>query len=186
MAAPDESTTNKGEAIHGLCPACGLCCNGVLFSSVRLHDDNELRICQDAGFACTAVDETHGWQFPQPCSAFDGEFCRIYDARPGRCRDFHCDLLQRVAAGECEMDTALSRIEKTKELARNVQIQLHELGFGRLDLPLSLQYQNYQAAKTDRPAKGPMAFTDGQLMGAVFQLTQALKTFFFPEAGFSP
>jgi hypothetical protein len=91
-----------------------------------------------------------------------------------------------VAAGECDMETALSRIEKTKELARKVENQLHELGFGRQDLPLSLQYQNYQAAKTDHPIKGSMAVTEGQLMGAVFQLTQALKTFFFHEAGFSP
>jgi Fe-S-cluster containining protein len=184
MAAPDESTTNRGEAIRGLCPACGLCCNGVLFGSVRLQDDNELRICQDAGFACTAADETHGWQFPQPCSAFDGAFCRIYDGRPSRCRDFHCDLLQRVAAGECEVDTALSRIEKTKELALNVQTQLHELGFRHQDLPLSKQYQAYQAAKTELANNSQASIKDGRLMGAVFQMTQALETFFFPEAGF--
>src|SRR5437764_15390956 len=97
-------TSSKGasDAVSQLCPACGLCCNGVLFGDVELQPGDDKKKLSALGL----VVERRGGKsrFPQPCSCFDGKLCRIYENRPGRCRTFECRLLQQVNAGSIKVE----------------------------------------------------------------------------------
>src|SRR5262245_46751393 len=104
----DDSLIQNRAGSANICLSCGLCCNGVIFSDVKLlagEDAAELRALEIPLARCAKEHgeadglAVSGWRFPQPCTAFDGCRCTIYNSRPKYCREFDCLLLKKVKAG---------------------------------------------------------------------------------------
>jgi uncharacterized protein len=100
---------------QGLCESCGLCCDGTLFSWVRL-EPSELAWAQ--ALRLPMIDKSGTPAFLQPCACFDGARCLAYAERPTRCRNYECKLLKSVDAGETTLEDAFAKVRKAKDLAR--------------------------------------------------------------------
>jgi len=97
----------------GICGACGLCCDGLLFSHVEvtLEEEPAMRRHRLPLFEQGAVRA-----FAQPCAAHHGDHCAAYADRPEPCADYRCNLLRCVDAGETGRAQALSRVAEARAL----------------------------------------------------------------------
>ncbi|MEI6278278.1 MAG: YkgJ family cysteine cluster protein [Verrucomicrobiae bacterium] len=109
----DAPGTARDEAAMRLCAACGMCCSGVMFHSVRLQPGDSAR-----ELAALGLKVKRGTHIPQPCPAHRGSCCGIYGRRPARCRLFVCRQIRAVAAGSVSEAAAL---EKIREAMRRVE-----------------------------------------------------------------
>lgn len=160
-------------AVAALCPACGLCCNGVLFADVELRRSEEpgrfralgVKLFVKGGKQC----------FSQPCACFDGRFCRIYDDRPERCRSFDCRLVQRLRAGELTEAAALKRIAAACHAAGVVQEGVRQLGERDETTPLSRRCSRIMAQPLDLGGDETILERRSELMLAVDRLAKILE-----------
>ena len=113
-AAADSATS----AAARLCGECGLCCNGVMFHTVRLQPGDSPADLAALGLKLKRKKGAN--YILQPCPAFRGSHCSIYASRPERCRLFECRQFRRVAAGEITHAAAMTMI-------RDVQARVVEL-----------------------------------------------------------
>ncbi len=88
---PDQPTSSD------LCLACGLCCDGSLFESAKLHPGEE-ELVRSLGLKIMFVDNTT-LGFKQPCPAFNSH-CSVYEQRPQVCQKFRCKQLLRKDRGQ--------------------------------------------------------------------------------------
>lgn len=109
MTAP--ATAN--EAHETPCTACGMCCDGTLYSRAKVADGEEGRITEKGLQLTSFNDKTY---FQLPCAYLSCARCTIYEARFVVCRTFECALLRRFNAGEVEMDEALKLVATAKDL----------------------------------------------------------------------
>jgi hypothetical protein len=101
-----------------LCRSCGLCCDGTLFGYVRVAETDDPS--QLAAMGLVVDDGPSGLRFAQPCPAFAGDCCQVYDQRPGKCRLFRCRLLKNVEAGRANLDEATDVVKRARLLRDQV------------------------------------------------------------------
>ena len=160
-------------AINQLCPACGLCCNGVLFADVELQKGDTAGRLIDLGMALKKKGIKRA--FVQPCRCFDGKLCRIYADRPKRCAAFECGLLKRVQSGTMSATAALKQIADAKKLAENVRRLLRRLGDKDEQLALTRRYSRVMSQPIDLSAGEETGEVRGELMLAVNDLMHVLQ-----------
>ncbi len=134
-------------AASALCLHCGLCCNGVLFKDVELRTRRELAVVaeSDLPFRQSKTRTDSLARIPQPCAALcDDLKCRVYKARPDRCRAFECALFQEVTAGKRSPETALRIIRRARRLVSKVESLLESIGDTRANRPLRARFQSVQ------------------------------------------
>ncbi len=125
----------ESAAASRLCAACGLCCNGVLFHTVRLQPGDSSQALVALGLKLKRK-KGHN-HILQPCPAFQCERCSIYAARPARCRLFECRQLERVAAGEITEAQALEKIHDARRRVNEMNELLQRAGSTNTKRPLS-------------------------------------------------
>ena len=103
---------------QSLCLACGLCCDGTLFSSVPLRPNDELGALKTAGVSIVSDGDPN--MFTQPCAAHKNCACIIYANRPHDCRAYKCELLKRFERDEISHESALEIINKIISLKNEV------------------------------------------------------------------
>lgn len=172
MKPKTRNPKSEAEAVTALCPACGLCCNGVLFADVELQRGAEADRLQALGVKLFAKGGKR--RFSQPCQCFDGKLCRIYADRPERCRTFECRLLKRVIAGELPADVSLKFIAAATRAANQVRRQVRELGEVDETLPLSRRYARIMAQPIDFAGEESVIERRSELMLAVDRLAKIL------------
>ncbi len=123
------------ESAARLCFACGMCCNGVLFHGMAVQPEDSLRALAAKGLRAKRRDGE--LQFQQPCSAHDGNCCRIYAERPQRCRAFACRQLEGVFRGEILESVAMEKILEARRRSDRVRELLEMLGDDRKTRPLA-------------------------------------------------
>ncbi len=161
MTAP--ATTS---AASRLCAACGLCCNGVMFHTVRLQPSDSPRALAALGLKLKRKQQQD--YILQPCPAFREAQCSIYLQRPERCRLFECQQLKRVAAGEITEAAALEKIREVQRRVRHLD-DLSRRADGRLRKgPLSKRCETALAEPFD-------ATTHPELIGQREELARALS-----------
>jgi hypothetical protein len=117
-------TTNINEAPSNiLCKSCGLCCSGHLFAWVRLNA-TELDPAQSLGLTVIRNDPRQRG-FTQPCPLWDG-MCTVYTSPnyPRTCRNYKCVVLKRLLDEDIELPAALSVIQETLSLIREIELLL--------------------------------------------------------------
>ena len=160
-------------AVEQLCPACGLCCNGVLFADVELQKGDNAGRLIDLGMALKKKGMKRA--FVQPCRCFDGKLCRIYADRPKRCATFECGLLKRVQSGEVPQSAALKSIAAAKKLVEKVRQLLRRLGDNDEQLALTKRYSRVMSQPIDLSADEDAGETRGELMLAVNDLMHVVQ-----------
>ena len=174
--------TKSNDAVVGqLCPACGLCCNGVIFANLALQPGDDVARLQALGLPIrkspSALRPPH---LAQPCAAFEGCRCRVYADRPHYCREFECVLLKSVNAGQTEPAVALRFIRTARERADRVRRLLHALGDTDDHLPLSARFRRTGKRLQEQELTEEAADTYGQLTLAVHDLNLLLGDAFYP------
>ena len=94
-----------------ICVGCGMCCDGAMYKNVEVGEGDQRELLATAGLVLAIKDDAT--RFTQPCPAFVGGCCSIYEARPDVCRNYRCLLLRRHEAGEASYDDAAALIAKT-------------------------------------------------------------------------
>lgn len=170
---PDETTTGAGAAaVAALCPACGMCCNGVVFADVRLERGDDPDRLRALGLPLFSKGGRR--RFNQPCACFDGRFCRIYAERPTQCRAFECRLLQRVAANELPVQEGLRAIARTRQAVNEVRLLVRKLGEVDETLPLSRRYARIMTQPIDFGGDEEVVEQRSALLLAVDRLARLL------------
>lgn len=143
MASP----AAQGESGHDLCLACGICCKGSFFETVRIDDMQKLLRHRPAGIEFETVEDvkTGKQYFKLPCPAHRGGRCTIYEDRPLACKKFKCILLEAHTRNEIGFDDAIGIVNNAKDREATILRRIAEL-----DLPLKgsdvifdLLYQAY-------------------------------------------
>ncbi len=103
-----------------LCKSCGLCCSGHLFAWVRLNAP-ELDSAQSLGLNVIR-DDPRQRGFTQPCPLWDG-MCTVYTSPsyPRTCRTYKCIVLRRLLDEDIALPEALSTIQETLDLIREIE-----------------------------------------------------------------
>ena len=117
LRAMNELVPDKAAA-SSLCTKCGLCCNGVLFDWVPVATDEQERL-PGLGLALDLNEE--GARFAQPCPKFEDGLCQIYSSRPGACRRFQCELLQKVVGGIVDLGEAEAIVSQAKTMVEEIR-----------------------------------------------------------------
>ncbi|MCW5553367.1 MAG: YkgJ family cysteine cluster protein [Verrucomicrobiae bacterium] len=167
------SSAQTQDAVAELCPACGMCCNGVLFGDVALRPGDSARRLAAAGL--TMFRKGRQRCFSQPCACFDGRACRIYDERPQRCASFECRLLQRVQSGRTSAAAALRAIAQTRRCVERIQELVRELGHTDEQVPLNLRYAAILAQPIELAGPENILQRRRELAEVVELLTQMLE-----------
>lgn len=167
------SAAKSAEAIARLCPACGLCCNGVLFGDVELQRGDDARLLRKLGVEFFRKGRKTA--FAQPCSCLVDGLCRIYADRPQRCATFDCGLLKRVQAGKTTPAVALKKIAEAKRRADEVLKLVRLLGNTHEHVPLNQRYSAVIAEPIDLSADEVEIERRGELMMAVSRLVEILE-----------
>jgi uncharacterized protein len=111
-----------------------MCCNGVLFHSVRLQATDPIRKLAALGL------RPKRQHVPQPCPAHQNSQCTIYADRPGRCREFNCQQLQGLEAGTINEARALETIGEAQRYLTRVQELFLQAKDSRLHKPIATRY----------------------------------------------
>ena len=167
----------RRSAIERLCPVCGLCCNGVLFGTVRLRPDDPLTALADLGVRLKSDPEER--VFDQPCPAHQEGLCQVYACRPGQCREFVCAQLTELQQGTGSVSEALIRIRETQVAAGKVRGLLERLGERNKDWPLSRRCQRYLLLTKTETLTDRERDLRGELTVAVHTLARLLKSHFY-------
>ena len=167
------SAAQSSEAIANLCPACGLCCNGVLFGDVELQRGDDAKLLGKLGVELFRKGRKTA--FSQPCACLAKGLCSIYVDRPKRCAAFDCGLLKRVQASEVSAAIALKKIAEAKRRADAVLKLVRELGNSDESLPLNQRYAAVMTQPIDMSADEVEIERRGELMMAVSKLVETLE-----------
>ena len=100
-----------------LCVSCGLCCNGVLYSNIKVQPDEVERL-EAAGHPVEQVGER--LQFHPPCHHHQEGRCTIYATRFMKCRTFRCALLKRFDTGQLPLTDALAAVDQAKKMVARI------------------------------------------------------------------
>ncbi|MDP1545628.1 MAG: hypothetical protein Q8L87_06360 [Anaerolineales bacterium] len=114
MTQPDANT---------LCKSCGLCCSGHLFSWVRLNAP-ELDPVEKLGLNVIRNDPRQRG-FTQPCPVWNG-VCAVYTSPdyPRNCKSYKCKALKQLLDENITLPEALSVIQETLTLIREIEALL--------------------------------------------------------------
>ncbi len=183
MVMPDKRTTRREK--QSLCLQCGMCCNGVIFSNLRLTpEDDAARLSRLLPLkrmrARGRAEGDARFQFLQPCAALVEGRCTIYGDRPGYCREFECLLLQRVTSGTMGTDDALKKLKRMLRLVRQAGRLLELLRDGNRKQPLAARYRRVMV-RAEREGWGAVeAAAAGKLSLLMHKLSLALSKDFYP------
>ena len=166
------ANAKSSNVVSHLCPACGLCCNGVLFGDVELQRGDDARKLASLGMALFRKGRKQC--FSQPCACFDGKWCRIYDDRPSRCRAFECRLVQRVETGRLTVAAALKSIKAARRRVETVRGFVRGLGQTDEHVPLNRRYAAVLSGPMDLAGDRRDIKRRGELMQAVGELVALL------------
>jgi Putative zinc- or iron-chelating domain len=116
------------------CQDCGLCCDGTMYHSVLLQEEDNKAKLTGHGIPLLQISQSSG--FEQPCPASHACSCTIYQDRPTVCREYRCALLKSVDDGHISADTARQLIADTIILRDRLAIEVR--GFTGIDSKISL------------------------------------------------
>ncbi|WP_438481168.1 YkgJ family cysteine cluster protein [Oleiharenicola lentus] len=161
------------ESLQQLCLACGLCCDGTLFDSVRLGAGDDAKKLKTLGLPVrvtrTAPAATF---FRQPCVALCADrTCQVYADRPAQCRTFECRVFQDAKAERITPAVALQMVTQARRLVEKVRRLLRALGDADEHLSLSERFRQTQKRMETETTDLDAGLLFGKLGLAVHQLS---------------
>lgn len=160
---------NSGEQ---LCRACGLCCDGSFFDSVRLGPGDARAKLKALGLPVEVAPTPEPVAyFCQPCTALCADrTCRVYADRPGQCRSFECGVFKAVQAGRIGFAEAVRLVQQARRRADAVRRLLRKLGDTGEQRPLGERFRRVQRRMDTGDAGEAAARTYAELGVAMHRL----------------
>ncbi len=100
----------KNSPAQDLCNTCGLCCDGTLFKTVTLKQNERVKALKAVSAKFTTKNKER--HFLQPCVAHKNLICNVYNERPESCIMYKCKLLKQCLSNEIPMEKALKTVEE--------------------------------------------------------------------------
>lgn len=173
------TSTDTQSAESRLCGACGMCCNGVLFEIVLLEPNDSAKRLAAAGLKLKHKKRKHYIQ--QPCPAYKGAQCCIYDERPERCRKFECRQLIGMRKGEITEAQALEKIHEALTRVSQVEQLFRLAGESNPNRPLIKRYDKIMEQPIDASHDPQAAVLRAELTRVMQELEELLKRDFRRE-----
>ena len=107
-----------------LCLACGLCCDGMVFSNGVVTQQGVSPVAVAAGLRLNP----DGKSFILPCKAFQSCRCTVYVDRPETCRTFRCKTLRALEQGKIGGGDALAIIAQAAGQRDAIRRALQAIG----------------------------------------------------------
>lgn len=105
---------DRAASLSALCLACGMCCDGNLFTQVPLAEDEAARL---RGRGLVVIPREDGsTALRQRCAALEGRCCAVYEERPAGCRRYVCMLHVALAADEVSLAEAQGLVAEAQAL----------------------------------------------------------------------
>lgn len=104
-----------------ICLACGLCCQGQIFTTVSLQPE-EVESAKTWPVDLVMDDERP--RFRQPCGCYRKQRCTIYADRPKACVSYSCRVLEQLRDGSITNAEALETIGHARKLIQKIESQL--------------------------------------------------------------
>ena len=158
------------------CSACGMCCDGTLFQEVHLQPEDSVSAVSALGLRLKSRRGSR--YFEQPCRAFCGTHCSIYDERPVRCRSFECRQLVLVADGAIDETGALQTIQQARELVRQVEQLVDRCGATNKKRSLKQRFEKANSEPVNIDGLSGAIEDRARLMRSFQQLRELLDTEF--------
>jgi len=116
-----------------------MCCNGVLFEIVLLGPNDSAKQLTGTGLKLKHKKRRHYIQ--QPCPAYKGSQCCVYEERPERCRKFECRQLFAMIKGEITEAQAQEKIREATARVSQIEQLLRLAGERNPNRPLAKRYE---------------------------------------------
>lgn len=159
-----------------LCLACGLCCEGTLYTKAIIGPE-ELEDSRAIGMQ-TYTDPSGEVGFRFPCNYLDGACCTRYDQwRPSVCSGFLCAVQLKVKKGTMTPDEARTKVGKARSLRDNVAAVVPE------GETMASAVLRFLTADDNDPASSAL---DPQFAVRMFVLQRYLDEEFRPKADKAP
>lgn len=118
-------------SLERLCLACGLCCDGTLFTHVALTDEESRRLGFDGVLR-------------QPCENLKADCrCAVYAMRPKGCARFVCMLGRALEDKEVPFEEAVELVNEARRLREHIDALIPG------ELPAIPRARRYEAHGTD-------------------------------------
>ena len=105
---------DRAASLSALCLACGMCCDGNLFTQVPLVADEATRLRRRGLVVIEREDGSPALR--QRCGALAGTRCAVYEERPAGCRQHACMLHLALAADELSLAEAQGLVAQAQTL----------------------------------------------------------------------
>ncbi len=167
---------------EGICLACGLCCNGVIFADLKLQPQDDPAQLEALGLPLKQRSAPKEIRMCQPCAALESGRCRIYTKRPQYCREFECLLLKSLKSGRTNRPTALRVIRAAHHRADKVRRLLETLGGMDSQTALATRFRKTRKRMEQADLDEATADIFARLTLAVHDLNLLLSSAFYPGA----
>jgi len=106
-----------------LCLQCGMCCDGTLFSTATITEDERAFTTSIGLRVVERGDDTIG--FEEPCPHFVGGCCSIYERKkPAVCSGFRCGVLVGYEKGLVSLEEALDIVDLVRVAVRRLELAM--------------------------------------------------------------
>lgn len=110
-----------GSIGSSLCLACGLCCEGILYTHAVVKPD-EIEHVRALGLTVETFGDTLGCR--QPCPLYREQRCSAYPNCLSICKVYQCVMLKNYLAGGITCEEGLQTVQRARELLAAVLEQL--------------------------------------------------------------
>ncbi|MBS2027516.1 MAG: YkgJ family cysteine cluster protein [Deltaproteobacteria bacterium] len=132
-------------SLSTLCQACGLCCDGSLFTFVSVDAEQGKKLL--ARDVALELRKDGVYRLHQRCASLEGTRCQIYEDRPGPCRSYVCLLGTALQEGELSLRDSL-------ELVAQAHARIAELD-ATLPVRADARTGTVQRVRQSRAGEGP-------------------------------
>lgn len=153
-----------------------MCCNGVMFHTVKLQPADSSRELAALGLKLKRKKGAN--YILQPCPQHRHGCCAIYTDRPERCRLFECRQLQRLASGASTEAMALEAITDARRRVAEIDTLLAQSGTTDPRRPLAKRVEKILAEPLSDPTDPAALALRAELSHAMQALESLLDRHF--------
>jgi len=160
-----------------LCQECGICCDGTLFSFVKVYPEEMVK-AKELGIP-VYKDANGRHVFDQACPCFKNGNCSTYLQRPKKCQSFSCKLQKDVMNGAIKFNDALKIVELVKKhtgWVRDAIVSKTEAT--KKDMNYRLMLYDYHKAAAGKNLRGELSENDEGRIKRIFEQIKLIDRFF--------
>lgn len=160
-----------------LCQECGICCDGTLFSFVKVYPE-EITKMKELGIPVYKNQDGHHI-FDQACPCFKNGNCSAYLKRPRKCHSFSCKLQKDVMNGSMKFDDALKIVELVKKHTVWVRDAIvSKAKPNKKVMNYRVMLYDYHKAAVDKSSRNELSIVDEGRIKRVFEQIKLIDRFF--------